>query len=60
MNTSECELLAYRLWQQRGMPVGSPEEDWFVAEELLKKQEKQSEPSKRDILFPFGMERSTR
>jgi hypothetical protein len=28
----EVEKLAYRLWQERGCPSGSPEEDWFKAE----------------------------
>ncbi len=28
----EIEKLAYRLWQERGCPFGSPEEDWFEAE----------------------------
>lgn len=27
--------LAYTLWQQRGCPEGSPEEDWLRAEEEL-------------------------
>ena len=27
--------LAYRLWEQRGEPLGSPEYDWFRAEESL-------------------------
>ena len=26
---------AYALWQERGSPVGSPEEDWFQAERWL-------------------------
>jgi hypothetical protein len=26
------ELLAYRYWEQRGRPGGSPDEDWFRAE----------------------------
>jgi hypothetical protein len=27
--------LAYQLWDRRGRPFGSPEEDWFAAEEFL-------------------------
>ena len=27
--------LAYQLWEQRGCPEGSPEEDWFRAEQEL-------------------------
>jgi hypothetical protein len=27
--------LAYQLWQQRGCPVGSPEDDWIRAEALV-------------------------
>lgn len=34
-STNDIAILAYRLWQERGCPVGSPEEDWFKAEELL-------------------------
>jgi hypothetical protein len=33
-----CEqiaLLAHQLWEQRGCPEGSPEEDWFRAEQEL-------------------------
>jgi Protein of unknown function (DUF2934) len=29
----QIEKLAYRLWEQRGGPLGSPEDDWFRAEE---------------------------
>src|SRR5215470_12439220 len=32
---SEIERLAYQLWQERGRPWGSAEEDWFRAERLL-------------------------
>jgi hypothetical protein len=28
-------LLAYALWQERGCPEGSSEEDWFLAEREL-------------------------
>jgi hypothetical protein len=27
--------LAYALWQQRGCPEGSPDEDWFRAEKEM-------------------------
>jgi hypothetical protein len=33
---SEIAALAYQLWNDRGCPVGSPEEDWFQAERTLK------------------------
>lgn len=33
----EIAALAYRLWKDRGCPLGSPDEDWFLAEtELMK------------------------
>jgi hypothetical protein len=32
---SEVAALAYRLWNERGCPAGSPEEDWFRAEREL-------------------------
>jgi hypothetical protein len=28
--------LAYRLWEERGRPVGRPDEDWFEAERRLR------------------------
>ena len=31
--------LAYQLWLQRSCPVGSPEDDWFRAENLLRGSE---------------------
>jgi hypothetical protein len=31
----QISLLAYALWQQRGCPEGSPDEDWFRAEQEL-------------------------
>ena len=37
-NQKEIAALAYELWIQRGCPIGSPEVDWFRAEEELKKQ----------------------
>ncbi len=32
----EIACLAYESWQQRGCPIGTPEEDWFRAEEQIK------------------------
>jgi hypothetical protein len=28
----EVQVAAYFLWQKRGCPIGTPEEDWFHAE----------------------------
>ena len=61
MKNPQVEGLAYWLWQQRGMPIGSPNEDWFLAEELIKRRYKQFELSMRDMpLFAFGLEKRTR
>lgn len=32
----QIAVLAYRLWQERGCPIGSPEIDWFRAEQELR------------------------
>ena len=32
----EIAVLAYSLWQARGCPEGTPDEDWFKAEEALR------------------------
>jgi hypothetical protein len=29
------EKLAYKLWEQRGRPLGSPDVDWFAAERAM-------------------------
>ena len=61
MKTSQVERLAYWLWQQRGIPVGSPDADWFLAEELLKRQLKRFELSLlQRPLFACGVEKRTR
>ena len=36
--------LAYALWLGRGCPHGSPEEDWYEAERLLKRTAGNVEP----------------
>ena len=35
-NREAIAKLAYRLWEDRGRPDGSPEYDWLLAEELLR------------------------
>lgn len=36
----QIESLAYQLWQDRGSPTGTPEEDWFNAERKFTDLEK--------------------
>ncbi len=37
-NQHEIAALAYKLWQERGCPIGSDQEDWFRAENELKRE----------------------
>jgi hypothetical protein len=41
--TADIAALAYALWQQRGCPEGSPENDWYEAERKLVSQTLQKE-----------------
>jgi len=36
LNPEEIAARSYELWQERGYPIGSPEIDWFRAEEELR------------------------
>jgi Protein of unknown function (DUF2934) len=38
IDSKRTALLAYEFWRARGCPEGSPEEDWFLAEEQLRHQ----------------------
>ena len=38
----QIALRAYRLWEERGSPIGSPEEDWFRAEQEISSETAQS------------------
>lgn len=38
------EQLAYELWERRGRPNGSPEVDWFAAENSMEDMVGYSEP----------------
>lgn len=45
VDPDECSIaaLAYQLWLSRGCPLGSDQDDWFLAESMLKRQS--GEPS---------------
>ena len=47
LDHSEVVLLAYELWLGRGCPIGSPEVDWFRAEELLRSRTESSVKAER-------------
>jgi len=42
-NEDEVAALAYKLWQERGCPIGSDQEDWFRAEDELKNRKVMAE-----------------
>jgi hypothetical protein len=44
----QIEKLAYRLWEKRGGPLGSPDDDWFRAEQEL------IQPSDWSSRLPFS------
>jgi Protein of unknown function (DUF2934) len=44
--------LAYHLWQARGCPEGSPEEDWFTAEREMQTSE-QKKTAGSELSRPF-------
>ena len=50
------EQMAYRFWQERGSPHGSPEEDWFRAERELRVEHL----TEWLPLYALGIERVTR
>jgi hypothetical protein len=44
LDHEEIERLAYRLWQERGRPYGSSQDDWFLALELLRRRDSAEGP----------------
>ena len=36
LDQEQTARLAYQFWLERGCPVGSPEQDWFRAEDELR------------------------
>jgi hypothetical protein len=49
------ENLAYELWQERGEPMGSPDEDWLRAEHMLHAEGSAHEPPVELSTFAFAM-----
>ena len=41
--------LAYRLWEQRGKPLGSPDDDWREAERQLGEKQSAAAPASKKI-----------
>jgi hypothetical protein len=46
------EVRAYELWQERGSPDGSPEEDWYRAEHELRAAESQTRATPPPLAQP--------
>jgi hypothetical protein len=42
MSPDEIAARSYELWQERGCPAGSPEVDWFRAEQELRNRRTQT------------------
>lgn len=50
----EVEFRAFELWQERGAPFGTPEIDWFRAEEELKKEGSADGPALAAVAKKIG------
>jgi len=65
-NREQIAALAYALWQARGCPDGTPDEDWFRAEREIagskriaeKEIESRDYPEEVVVRFPVGSELS--
>lgn len=38
LDPRRIEIMAREFWRARGCPEGSPEQDWYMAEEQLRRQ----------------------
>jgi Protein of unknown function (DUF2934) len=47
-------LRAYGLWEKRGCPFGSPEEDWLRAEEEIRREKVQPAASSESLAVRVG------
>jgi hypothetical protein len=45
-DAQEIARMAHQYWLERGSPIGTPEEDWFRAEEEFRMRRRQSEPER--------------
>ena len=45
MEHEQVKLLAYELWHSRGCPFGTPEVDWFHAEDQIRAQRDRVDPN---------------
>jgi DUF2934 family protein len=53
----DIALRAYSLWERRGSPIESPEEDWFRAEQELRAEKAQSQarPAAQPEVTPYRL-----
>jgi Protein of unknown function (DUF2934) len=49
------QLAAYSLWQQRGGPFGTPDVDWFRAEEQLREESEEAAPKPALVAVAEGV-----
>jgi hypothetical protein len=54
MDQEQIAILAYRLWEERGCPDGSPELDWERAEILLRETEEVKPRPRREQVSARG------
>jgi Protein of unknown function (DUF2934) len=54
LHSGDIATLAYQLWQARGCPEGSPEIDWFQAEQLLRDPIQTAGSQVSDLLLTRG------
>ena len=50
----DIQILAYQFWLQRGAPFGSPNIDWFRAEDELKNHGSDNDPALTTIAKKIG------
>ena len=51
---NQVELRAFCFWQERGAPIGTPETDWFRAEEELRAGSNDADPALSVVAKTIG------